>query len=228
MTNYATSEHTKTLLVNAAGELAAELGFSNVSTRAIAERSGENIGSIHYHFGGKDALFKEVVKAAIADIKESASWNAVNEINRNPTSPQILSETVRKIVHQQIQTLFNPDKPRWHSQVIYQLLQFEGELNDIFRREILEPDIDAMSKFFRIIKPEMPDDEVLLRSLILQMPIFAHANYMSAILKMLDTPCYSDEYLMMMENILVHQTQLILELPLIDISPIKHNRKDNV
>ena len=220
MTNYATSEHTKTLLVNAAGELAAELGFSNVSTRAIAERSGENIGSIHYHFGSKDALFEDVVKTAIADIKEYPSWNVINEINGTTASQQILSETVQKIVHQQIRTLFNPDKPLWHSQVIYQLLQFEGELNDIFRREILEPDMDAMRKFFRIIKPEMANDEILLRSLILQMPIFAHANYMPAILKLLDAPSYSDEYLMMMENLLVHQTQLILGLPLTDISPL--------
>ncbi len=219
MKNYATSEHTKNLLINAAGELAAELGFSNVSTRAISERSGENIGSIHYHFGGKDALFEDVVKTAIADIKESSSWNAINEIDSKAISPQILSETIQKIVHQQIRTLFNPDKPRWHSQVIYQLLQFEGELNNIFRREILEPDIDAMRKFFRIITPEMSNDEVLLRSLILHMPIFAHANYMPAILKLLDTPSYSDEYLMMMENLLVHQTQLLLGLPLIDISP---------
>ena len=220
MKNYATSEHTKTLLINAAGELAAELGFSNVSTRAIAERSGENIGSIHYHFGSKDALFEDVVKTAIADIKESPSWNAINKISGNTISQQILSETVRKIVHQQIQTLFNPDKPRWHSQVIYQLLQFEGELNDIFRREILEPDMDAMKKFFRIIKPEIQDDEILLRSLILQMPIVAHANYMPTILKLLDTSSYSDEYLMMMEDLLVHQTQLLLGLPLTDISPV--------
>jgi len=214
MKNYATSEHTKNLLINAAGELAAELGFSNVSTRAISERSGENIGSIHYHFGGKDALFEDVVKTAIADIKETPSWSVINEIHSNATSPQILSETIQKIVHQQIRTLFDQAKPRWHSQVIYQLLQFEGELNDIFKREILKPDIDAMRKFFRIIKPKMPDDEILLRSLILQMPIFAHANYMPAILKLLDTPSYSDEYLMMMENLLVHQTQLLLGLPL--------------
>lgn len=226
MTKYATSASTKTLLINASGELAAELGFSNVSTRAIAERSGENIGSIHYHFGSKEALFEEVVKMAIADIITAPSWSSVNSINQKDASPKVLAQIVQKIVHQQIRTLFNPDKPRWHSQVIYQLLQFEGGLYDLFIHEVLEPDMKAMRKFFRIIKPEIPDDEVLLRSLILQMPIFAHANYMSAILKLLDAPYYSDQYLIMMENILVHQTQMILGLPLTESIKTKRENRD--
>jgi len=218
MNEYEPGKQTKKLLISAAGELASELGFSNVSTRAIAERAGENIGSIHYHFGGKDALFKEVVKTATADILESPLWNVIDELDSKAISPQILSETIRKIVHRQIEILFNPDKPRWHSRVIYQLLQFEGELNDIFMREILDPDMDAMRKFFKMIKPDMPDDETLLRSLLLQMPVFAHANYMTAILKILGAASYSDEYLMMLENLLVQQTQLILGLPLTDRS----------
>jgi hypothetical protein len=69
-----------------------------------------------------------------------------------------------------------------------------------------------------MIKPDMPDDETLLRILLLQMPIFAHANYMTAILKILGAASYSDEYLMMLENLLVQQTQLILGLPLTDRS----------
>jgi AcrR family transcriptional regulator len=61
MGEYSKGERTRLALIEATGELAAELGFSNVSTRAVAERSGENIGTIHYHFGGKDGLFVAVV-----------------------------------------------------------------------------------------------------------------------------------------------------------------------
>jgi len=65
MKKYASSEQTKEALINAAGELAAETGFPNVSTRAIAERANENIGSIHYHFGGKEQLFEAVVQEVV-------------------------------------------------------------------------------------------------------------------------------------------------------------------
>ena len=58
MATYETSIKTKEALINAAGELAAEKGFASVSTRAIALRADENVGSIHYHFGSKEKLFE--------------------------------------------------------------------------------------------------------------------------------------------------------------------------
>ena len=65
MTTYSSGDSTKMKIINAAGELAAEVGFTNVTTRAVADRSGENIGSIHYHFGGKDGLFEAVIREAM-------------------------------------------------------------------------------------------------------------------------------------------------------------------
>lgn len=58
-------EVTRGNLINAAGELAVEFGIDNVSTRLVAELARENIGSIHYHFGGKGGLFMAVVQKAI-------------------------------------------------------------------------------------------------------------------------------------------------------------------
>ncbi len=50
--------------------------------------------------------------------------------------------------------------------------------------------------------------------MLLQMPIFSHANYMPTILKLLNAPTYSDKYLQMLEDLVVQQTQLFLGLPL--------------
>ena len=61
MVVYRSSLKTRKGLINAAGELAAEKGFHSVSTRAVAERAQQNIGSIHYHFGSKQKLFEAVV-----------------------------------------------------------------------------------------------------------------------------------------------------------------------
>ncbi|VGO21138.1 TetR/AcrR family transcriptional regulator [Pontiella sulfatireligans] len=213
MTKYSAAEGTKTKLINASGELAAELGFDNISTRAVAERSGENIGSIHYHFGGKDGLFEAVVKTAIADFVESPSWQGMAQLEAEDVSPQQLSELVREMIQRQITLLFRTDKPNWHSQVIYQLLQYEGPLYDIFEREILKPDSVAMLKFFRVLDPEISEEEAFLRNLIVKMPIFSHANYMSTILKRLKMSKYSERYLQIMEDLVVRQTQLLLGLP---------------
>jgi len=208
MSEYKKGRKTRELLIDTAGGLAAGMGFTNVSMRAVAERSGENLGSIHYHFGSKEVLFEEVVKTAIVDFKEQPPWRVVESLAAD-ASPAELSMAIREIVHRQISTLFNPEKPSWHALVIYQLLQHEDSLFELFEREVLEPDMLAMRKLFLMIDPSLGDDELLLHTLI----IFSHANYMSVILKLLKTSGYSVEYLQRLENLLVRQTQLLLGLP---------------
>jgi AcrR family transcriptional regulator len=58
MSVYSNSETTRMALIM---ELFAEHGHNAVTTRAIAEKAGENIGVIHYHFGCKDGLINAVM-----------------------------------------------------------------------------------------------------------------------------------------------------------------------
>jgi AcrR family transcriptional regulator len=48
-------------LVDAAGALIAEGGVAAATSRAITDRAGENLGSITYYFGSKDALVSEAL-----------------------------------------------------------------------------------------------------------------------------------------------------------------------
>ena len=209
MKKYTSSKNTRRNIIEAAGSLAAEHGLDNVSTRAVAEASGENIGSIHYHFGGKDGLFEALVSEAVGWCKVRSYYDAVDSVSAQ-SSPEELAAVVRAIVHGEIADLFCSDRPIWHSQVIYQLLQREDELHELFRRDVLEPSTKAMERFFRMIVPEMTSDELFQRIIILKMPIYAHANYMKFFLSVLNADHYSKAYLQGFEDILVRQTQLLL------------------
>ena len=57
-----TAEQTRTALVHSALKLFGRQGFDGTSTREIAAEAKANIGSIAYHFGGKEGL-----RAAAAD-----------------------------------------------------------------------------------------------------------------------------------------------------------------
>jgi len=61
------NDTTRRKILDAAGELIAELGWSGVTTRRIAERAGINNALIHYYFGTKDALLIEAASTMFAE-----------------------------------------------------------------------------------------------------------------------------------------------------------------
>jgi AcrR family transcriptional regulator len=211
MMTYSSGDSTKMNIIDAAGGLAAELGFTNVTTRAVADRSGENIGSIHYHFGGKDGLFEAVIREAMGACCHAGD-DEVSSLDEQAT-PDELSKIVRWIIESEITDLFRSDRPTWHVPVIYQLLQRDDHLYEIFHKEVMEPGIESMTHFLRIIDPKMDADEIHLHTFLMKMPIFAHADYMKALLKLMKADHYSEAYLQKMEDLLVRQAQRSLGLP---------------
>ena len=55
-------------LLSAAAELIAELGWSAVSTRLLAERAGVTPGLVHYHFPSLQALLRDAALGMISDL----------------------------------------------------------------------------------------------------------------------------------------------------------------
>jgi AcrR family transcriptional regulator len=212
MATYTSSETTKTKMINAAGELAAEVGIDNVSTRAVAERSGENIGSIHYHFGSKEGFFEAVVRDAMAGCVDKKFRYAMDELSEEST-PEEFSQALRTVVAGEVTNLFRSNRPDWHAQVIYQLLQRDDVLSDIFKVKVMDPDTNSISRFFRLLNQEFTNDDIFLHMIALKMPIFVHAHYKKNFLKQLGVKEYSEDYLQKMEDLLVKQAQLLLGLP---------------
>lgn len=212
MAKYTSAEKTKMTLIQAAGELAAERGIDTVSTRAVAERSGENIGSIHYHFGSKEEFLAAVVRDAIDGCLEKDFLSAMDDLSEE-SAPAEFSKALRLIISGEITNLFRSHRPDWHSQVIYQLLQRDDILFDIFKAEVMDPDMACTDRFFRLLNPGLSEEEIFLHIITLKMPLFVHAHYKKTFLKQLGVNEYSEDYLQKMEDLLVRQTQLLLNLP---------------
>ncbi len=66
MANDAYTSETRKRILDAAYEVFSEAGYNGASVRQIVGRAGTNIASVNYHFGNKEALYKEVVEAALS------------------------------------------------------------------------------------------------------------------------------------------------------------------
>lgn len=57
------SEITRERILKAAQRLFAERGYQDTTVRAVVVRARVNQAAINYHFGGKDGLYREVLRA---------------------------------------------------------------------------------------------------------------------------------------------------------------------
>lgn len=218
MATYASGKQTRDILIDAAGELAAELGFSNVSIRAVAEKAEQNIGSIHYHFKSKEKLFEAVIHRATRKKKEQLLSGILEIYEAQLDSPHIQAMVLRQIVHGEIQETFDPDKPWWHCRVIYQTMKSQDSLYDLLYNEIILPDINALQRLLKRIKPELDKETIFIKTMLMMTPIIFHAENADNILRIMKTPRYSDSYLKKLEDTIVRQAQQDLGLPLENVS----------
>src|SRR3954469_17924131 len=63
-TNDLNQAATRQSLLEAAGEVFAEVGFRAATVREICQRAGANIAAVNYHFGDKEKLYLEVLRHA--------------------------------------------------------------------------------------------------------------------------------------------------------------------
>lgn len=58
------SDDTRAKILKAAHDCFSKSGYNGTSVREIVVRAGTNIASVNYHFGGKEALYKEIVETS--------------------------------------------------------------------------------------------------------------------------------------------------------------------
>ncbi|PLX98770.1 MAG: hypothetical protein C0622_11360 [Desulfuromonas sp.] len=211
MGNYTSGRKTRAALIDAAGSLAAEKGFSSVSTRMIAELSGENIGSIHYHFGGKQQLFDAVVATVAERWQDKPLSRLLTHCDLTTLPGQ--AEAVELVVRREAALLFDPEAPVWHCRVIYQLLHFPDPLRDAFRHAVIGPESETIIQLIQTIKPGLDPVTAHQYMYLITAPLFLHVDYREALLERLGMNGYDATYIESLTHLCVRQALLLLNLP---------------
>ena len=90
---------TRRALLDHATDAFAENGFERAAVREITGRAGINQAAINYHFGGKEALYREVLRLAFAALRDASLLDeeTIDRVSRE--------ESVRLFIRQQVTPL---------------------------------------------------------------------------------------------------------------------------
>ena len=96
-------------LMEAAGEVFAEVGYRAATIREITRRAGANIAAVNYYFRDKAELYSAVLMHAQRCAVETA-W-----VSGSSGSP---GKRLRDFVEGMLRHLLDPLRPAWHSRVM--------------------------------------------------------------------------------------------------------------
>ncbi len=76
---------TRSLLLDTAGQIFAERGYAETTSKEICEAAGANMAAVNYYFGSKEKLYEEVLVAAHLQMM---SLDTISHLISSPQTPE--------------------------------------------------------------------------------------------------------------------------------------------
>jgi len=97
-------DRTRTKLLDAAGQVFAEVGYYDATVRQICARAGANVAAVNYHFRDKLGLYTEVLRQAVGAVQNEAIRKALDD----DAAPE---EVLRQAIRAMFQKMCGADRP---------------------------------------------------------------------------------------------------------------------
>jgi TetR/AcrR family transcriptional regulator, regulator of cefoperazone and chloramphenicol sensitivity len=166
------SDQTRTRLIDAAGEMFAELGFHHTTVRQICERAGANIAAVNYHFGDKTGLYTEVVRQSM----RAARLDTVRAAFDQNASPE---EILRAVIKARLESLRSLDLGDWHFRIFAHELAKPTPAMNVVVNEGIRPLYSRMCQLIGSmlgLPPEHERTRLCAHSIIGQILFYAFAK----------------------------------------------------
>ena len=139
---------TRQALLDHGTDVFAENGFDGASVREITRRATSNLAAINYHFGGKNALYAEVLRAAVAALSDASL------LDEETIARVTREEAVRLFIRQQVTPLLK------HGQIGRYLRIFAWETlapTPVYRDFIASEKLPILDQAEKIVRRFLPD-----------------------------------------------------------------------
>jgi TetR/AcrR family transcriptional regulator, regulator of cefoperazone and chloramphenicol sensitivity len=150
-------EATRGRLLRAARTLFSERGFQRVAVREICRAAGANVAAVNYHFRDKLGLYTEVVKEAIAVMRETSE-----ETMRAPSdaSPK---ERIRNYIRVYVRNIIGKGRDSWIHRIMNHEQHDPTPALDLVVEQAIRPRIVYLSGCVaELLGCEPTEDRVLL------------------------------------------------------------------
>lgn len=149
------NDTTRQRLLEAAGEVFAEQGFSKATVRDICTRAGANIAAVNYHFGDKEKLYCEVVRYAQGCALEKYPPG----LGLPPDAPA--ADRLRAFVLSFLLRLMDDGRPAWHGKIMSREMAEPTAAMDVIVREHIRPHFGHLFELVRELLGGDPDNETV-------------------------------------------------------------------
>ena len=216
--SYQAGNKTKEKIINAAGQLAAEIGLVNVTIGKLAKFCGENKGTIHYHFKGRDNLLEAIMREIISKWDRKKPYQEILDLlEESSANKNNQAKAIDMAVRWQIEKLFADDEPDWHRRVLYQGLDLKGKLADIVIGEVFKPHTELLQHIFKKVDPSLTPEESFIHAITISSSIFIQAKEEESFAGMFDRKSHSKSYIDNLAKISVLRICKTFDLPVLEL-----------
>jgi AcrR family transcriptional regulator len=168
--------NTRGRILEAAGEVFAEVGFRCATVRRICERAGVNGAAVNYHFRSKEELYSEVLRY----------WHDF-AIRKYPPLLGVgedapAEEQLRAFIHSVLLRMLDKGKPAWFGKVMGREMAEPTRAFDRMVVEVMRPLNELLGSIIgRILGTDVSEETVRLccMSIIGQCAYYYNARYVS-------------------------------------------------
>lgn len=175
-------EESRARLLEAAGKLFARDGYHGVSTRALADAAKVNLAAITYHFGGKQALYHEVLRRLVDDTSPLVG-PIIERLNTGVKEAggdkRALGALAAWFIDRLFTGILGAEQVRWQMALMLREFHQPSEEFPMLLREHINPLHDAVARLVGAAKgesPKAPETLLLTHALIGQCMVFGMAR----------------------------------------------------
>jgi AcrR family transcriptional regulator len=200
-------EDARARLIDAAIKLFAEKGYEGTSVRDLATAAGVNVAAVSYHFGSKDELYHEALRACLApcgEMRERMQKHLDAALKNR--SRKAAEEALRGCIQDFLEVLVSPAAR--HSHLVMRE-QSEGKQRfEPVIREFFQPVGSILREVILMLAPGLPEMRVfmVISGIIGQCLHIYKARVSYRVLAGVDS--HSPEYIEMASKHIAHLTAL--------------------